>query len=104
MAIVKMHQASDGSLHVTFEAFAAHEAVLKMTPQLEELADTIEFNDDINGSVIFAEDFPAFVIANADALRNILNGAVLTQRGRKEGAVAKVKKPLALVAASSIAA
>lgn len=91
MAIVKMYKAADGSLHETFDAFAKREAELKMKPQLEALAAAPQFvcdggvfeADDRGNHVLFPENIPSWVIVNADKLREILNGATVSRRGRK---------------------
>lgn len=77
MAVVKMHKASDGSYHESFEDFARREEVLKITPQLEALFEA----SDLTSSEF--EVVQKFVIDNSALLRAILNDAVVTKRGRK---------------------
>lgn len=69
MAVVKMHKASDGSLHESFEAYAKHEAGIKIAKALEELG--------------LSTSETGVIVENADALRNILNASVVSRRGRK---------------------
>jgi hypothetical protein len=95
MAIVKMHQASDGSLHATFDAYVKHEESLKIVAGIEA-AGLNTFSgygqDDRGNQVIFSEpgateaSIADFIVANAETLRNILNNAVVSKRGRKNAA------------------
>lgn len=91
MAIVKMHQASDGSLHPSFEAFATHEEKLKIEKAIEAAPlDLSAFfvNEDAgsNSKVLDESDIHRFVSANAGVLRDILNAAQVSKRGRKVAA------------------
>lgn len=88
MAVVKMHKASDGTLHESFDAFAKHEEKLKIGKAVEAASfDLSAFfaNEDAGstGKVLFEEDIGSFVAANADTLRAILAAASVSKRGRK---------------------
>ena len=85
MAIIKMHQASDGSLHKSFEEYAAHEERLKITAAVKEAAfvNTGFELDDRDNSVLFRENIGEFIAANADVLRKILSESAVGRRGRK---------------------
>lgn len=96
MAVVKMHKASDGSLHETFEAFARREEKLKIGKAVEVTSfDLSDFfvNEDAgsNERVLSEDNIGAFVVANAEKLRAILNVAVVTRRGRGPAKKAEVK-------------
>lgn len=84
---VTMFKATDGSLHATHEEYAKCEAEIKMVPQLEALIETgvgNSFAQDHDGtSCLYGEDIPHWVVDNAAALREILNGSVIKKRGRK---------------------
>ena len=90
MAIVKMHKASDGSLHESFAAFAKHEEGLKITAAVKEATFvTAGFElDDRDNSVLYVEGIAEFVAANAETLRTILATASVSKRGRKGAAAA----------------
>lgn len=85
MAVVKMHKASDGSLHESFDAFAKHEEKLK----IGEICKSVIFVtagfelDDRDNEVLHVDNIAVFVAANADALRNILANSNVSKRGRK---------------------
>lgn len=88
MAVVKMHKASDGTLHESFEAFAKHEAKLKIGAAVEGASfDLSAFfvNEDAgsNGKVLSEEDIGAFIADNADVLRTVLAAGNVSKRGRK---------------------
>ena len=88
MAVVKMHKASDGSLHESFEAYAKHEAGLKIKKAIGESALNLTsffVNEDAgsDAKVLHEDDISTFVADNADALRNILNNSAVSRRGRK---------------------
>ena len=93
MALVKMHKASDGSLHETFDAFAKREAELKIGKAVEAATFNMEVAtsvDGYNGTLIDTDDLASFITANAEVLRDILNSAVVPKRGRKTAAAAPV--------------
>lgn len=77
MAVVKMHKASDGTLHESFDAFAKHEERLKIMPELDKAIEACDFSASEHGVI------REFTLNNADKLREILNGAVVSKRGRK---------------------
>lgn len=88
MAVVKMHKASDGSLHETFEAFAERERRLRIEKACCEAAfdlDSFFVNEDANSDVkvLSEHDIGNFVVDNADLLRTILETSVVSRRGRK---------------------
>lgn len=90
MAIVKMHKASDGSLHESFDAFAKHEEKLKIEAAVKDVVFvTAGFElDDRDNEVLHVENIGAFVAANADTLRSILAAGNVSKRGRKGAAAA----------------
>lgn len=101
MAIVKLHEASDGSLHKTFKEFADHEAALKIiagvsSADLDVSAfDASELVDDNGRPLTYTADLSqiaAFIVGNADLLRKVLSDAKIAQRGRKP-AGRKPRKP-----------
>lgn len=85
MSVVKMYEASDGSLFKKFEDFAKHEESLKV----RALCCGVEFNkaaferDDRDNEVLFPEKIDAFLASNAETIRGILNASVVHKRGRK---------------------
>jgi hypothetical protein len=99
---VTLYKSADGTLHETHEAFAAREAQLKIEPAVralvEQAAESNALDADERGlsvlyaSVVFNDDvdktIAGWIANNADALRTILNGAVINKRGRKPAAVA----------------
>lgn len=90
MAVVKMHQASDGSLHPTFEAFAKHEEKLKIGKAVETANfDMTAFElDDRDNAVLFPEKIADFIAANADTLRSVLTAGTVSKRGRNKASAA----------------
>ena len=88
MAVVKMHQASDGSLHPTFEAYAAHERKVKIeTAAKAAVFNASAFEADADGDmVLHTDNIYAFIADNAAVLEKILAGAVVSKRGRKGAA------------------
>ena len=109
MAIVKLHEASDGSLHKTFKDFADHEAALKITDGIlgaELNLDALEPSDlpgEDGKPAYYSGDkaqLAAFIVGNADLLRKVLSDAKVAQRGRKP-AGRKPRKPKAVAPASS---
>jgi hypothetical protein len=105
MAKVILHRSSDGTLHETQTACAKHEVKLRIAPQVEKLVSEVPkfvcdggtFEaDDRGNACLFEENIPAFVVANADALRKILNDALVAKRARKPKA-AKSDKPVVAV-------
>lgn len=91
MAVVKMHKASDGSLHESFDAFAKHEEKLKISKAVETASfnlDAFFVNEDAgsDGKVLPEENIGAFVAANADVLRKVLAAGNVSKRGRKGAA------------------
>lgn len=84
MAVVKMHQASDGSLHPDFEAYAKHEEAVKIRKSLQTVAlNESMFAGENDGQGLDFETIASFVVANGETLRAVLNGAVVSKRGRK---------------------
>lgn len=85
MAVVKMHKASDGSLHESFDAFAKHEEGLKIAAACKDATFvTAGFElDDRDQSVLYVEGIAAFVAANANTLRAVLAAGSVSKRGRK---------------------
>lgn len=85
MAVVKMHKASDGTLHESFEAFAKHEAKLKIAAAVKDVTFvTVGFKlDDRDNEVLHVENIGEFIAANAVALRNVLAAGNVSKRGRK---------------------
>lgn len=88
MAIVKMHQASDGSLHPSFDAFAKHEEGLKIAAACKDATFvTAGFElDDRDNSVLHIENVADFIAANAETLRTVLAAGAVSKRGRKGAA------------------
>ena len=90
MAVVKMHKASDGTLHESFDAFAKHEEKLKIAAAVKDVTFvTAGFElDDRDNEVLHVENIGEFIAANAVALRNVLASASVSKRGRKGAAAA----------------
>lgn len=84
--IVKMHEASDGSLHKTFEAFAKHEEGLKITAAVSAAELNTDSFHDVEGQymALDADCIGSFIADNAVVLRKILNDAVVIRRGRNK--------------------
>lgn len=92
MAKVTMHKSSDGVLHETQTACAKHEVKLRIIPQVTKLVSAVTgfpcdggtFSADDRGQAcLYPEDVPAFIVANADMLRKILNESLTSKRPRK---------------------
>ena len=103
MAKVIMHKAADGSLHEKARECEAHNITIRMREPLQKLAKSLFVNDgagvvEENGAFFYVEEdsFADFIIANASALRTILNDAQSTKRPRK--AKLKVVEAAALAA------
>jgi hypothetical protein len=89
---VTLYKSSDGMLHETHIAYLEREARLKMLPELravkwcpESVADYCMIDDETgeHDAILSMNDLPDFIVLNADLIRNILNGAVISRRGRK---------------------
>jgi hypothetical protein len=91
MAIVRMHQAKDGSVHKTAAECAKHEVNLRLTPAIEKFVNNIKEGTpgltdgaDITSGMFFdLTALPAFLIENAEELRKLLNDALTTKKPRK---------------------
>lgn len=91
MAVVKMHQAKDGSLHKTAKECADHEAGLRLGPAVEKFVDSIGEEDLIDagaaeitsGVYIDLTTLPAFLVKHSATLRKLLNASLVSSRPRK---------------------
>lgn len=93
MAIVRMHQAKDGSLHKTAAECAKHEIGLRLSPAIEKFVDNIKEGTEglcnaeevqlTEGIYFDLTALPAFLVANAEELRKLLNDALTTKKPRK---------------------
>ena len=97
MAVVKMHQASDGSLHKTKKDCDTHESKLRLQPAVEKFVNELpaeEFGMADGQPVVLLAQLPEFLAKHADTLRVVLNRALVTPKPRKgEG---KPRKPRAV--------
>jgi len=77
---VTLFKSSDGALHETHEAFAKHEAKIKLLPAVDSL-----IKSDADLALSEEPDLvdAAWIVGHADKLREILNGAVIVKRGRR---------------------
>jgi len=104
MAKVTMHKANDGSLHEKAKDCEARNVTLRMMPALVELAQKaregsdIVVNDEEGNRCIYLDDLPAYIAANADALRKILNDSRVARRTRKLTVVKTSAQPEQLAA------
>ena len=83
---VTLYKDSAGNLHETYEAYAKAEEAIKIKPAVEKLVSDKRSalnRDDRDNFCLYEEDIAGFIADNAEALREILNGAVLPRRGRK---------------------
>lgn len=89
---VTLYKSSDGMLHETHIAYSEREAHLKMLPELraakwcpESVAKYCMIDDETGeqDAILSMDELPDFIAINADLIRNILNGAVVSRRGRK---------------------
>ena len=93
MAKVTMHEANDGSLHKKAKDCDAHNVKLRMAPALAELLGELHDNDARFRNVVaengdqFAgistTDLACLIVDHADAIRKILNDALVSRRPRK---------------------
>lgn len=88
MAKVTMHKASDGSLHEKAKDCEAINVRLRMIPALNALASgqvcggAIHVNEDEH-LVVYLTDIPVYLADHADAIRKILNEALVVRKPRK---------------------
>ena len=84
MAKITMHKSSDGVLHETAKACNKHEVAQRVLKASESYADFIVPYDDFDDrTTVQVESLPLFIAQNADALRKILNDALIVKRPRK---------------------
>lgn len=107
MAKVIMHEAKDGSLHKTQGLCDAKNIELRLAPAVEAFvgalgAETVGLTIDEEGAGINLSDLTPFLIAHADALRKILNDALVSRKPRGKGK--EKKAPVAVVVAPAPAA
>lgn len=100
MAKVTMHKANDGSLHNTAKECEARNTTLRLAPTVEafvtEIPDEIFSGDSEGCDLLYRSDLSRFIIDNADALRKILNDALIVRRKK---AIKKATAPALAVAA-----
>lgn len=99
MTKVIMYKANDGSLHATSKEKDARNLQLRTEPAAEAFAASI-YNDGAGPAVLgVREDLAEFIVTHADALRKLLNDALVVRRPRKARAdkgtkaAAKVTSP-----------
>lgn len=85
MAIVKMHEASDGSLFKKHEDYLAHETELRLRENIKDVRfDTNSFDTDEGGhAVLYKDNIADFIVANRELLRDAIAGSAVPVRGRK---------------------
>lgn len=101
MAVVKMHEASDKSLHRTAKACAEHEIKLRLAPAIEKFVNDLPestFDNASNepltsGFFLDVAALPQLLIDNADALRGLLNRALVTPKPRKGEGKPRASRP-----------
>jgi len=103
MAIVKMHQAKDGSLHKTAAQCAEHEVKIRLAPAIDKFLENIKMETPglVNAAEVSLTEgvffdlaaLPGFLVANAEELRKLLNGALVTPKPRKPKDPSAAPKP-----------
>jgi hypothetical protein len=92
MAKVTMHQALDGSLHQTAKECEAHDARVRMEPEVLKFATglaapTNGFSfpapDGQTHVTVQPIDMASFLVENADTLRKIFNDAQIVRRAKR---------------------
>ena len=85
-----VYRASDGTLHNSHREFARHKAGIFIEGEIKSLMMTDEGSlpsqDDAGNVVLFEEDLPRWINANAEALRAILDTALTVRRGGRRKA------------------
>lgn len=98
---VTMYEAKDGSLHKTPLACDAKNIELRLAPAIEAFVDALpgtapgltSLEAHGGGFHIELADLPTFLLAHSEALRKVLNDALIVKKPRKAKAASKPVAP-----------
>lgn len=89
---VTMYEAKDGSLHKTPSACDAKNVELRLAPAIEKFVDSLTATtpglttSDEGSFHIHITDLPSFLLGQSEALRKVLNDALVVKKPRKGAA------------------